>query len=356
MKKKIFLNFDFYGAGNIGDDMMLEGFLRGMGYDNYEFYCYVPKSRDHIRRRFNRVNFVSKEEKDKTEKICPVWIGAGDTPIQVKSGDWFIDKLVRDNEIKKQSSIRYYFIGIGAEKEAEVKKDVFREILIEVDHIWTRDMMTYDFLKEKIGTDKGKLTYSSDLANIFLHEVFGVNNEISKEKKFDIGICYYDESPDSNDGLIMKRFLIKNFKRNKCILICNDVNVKGNFEFSVYRKMFSKTEKLLKMDIKVLIPEYYTEYKTNNLVSHYGDCELIMTSRYHALLTAAWAGCKVISLERSSKVTALANELGIFEIKKPFNEDKLKQSLSKAVKVDRNKLIELYKKSLASVKELSQMI
>ena len=356
MKKKIFLSFDFYGSGNIGDDIMLEGFLRGMGYNDYDYYCYVPKNREHIKRRFEGVKFVSKEEKDDTEKDCPVWIGAGDTPVQVKSGNWFVDKLIRDNESRKKLGFGYFFTGIGAEKEAVGRKDLFREILNNSDHIWTRDMMTFDFLKDEIRVDKDKLTCSSDLANIFLNDVFGNNHIIKKNRKYETGICFYDESPGLDDGLIIKKFLKKNFKKGKCLLICNDVNIKGNFEYSVYRKMFTKAEKFFKTDIKIFMPDYYTETKTENLISHFEDCDLIITSRYHALLTAAWAGCKVISLERSSKVTALADELGIFEIKKPFTEEKLGESLHKAVTVDRKKLDTLYKKSLSGIVQLSGIL
>lgn len=356
MKKKIFLSFDFYGSGNIGDDIMLEGFIKGMGNEIFEYYCYVPESRKHIKKRFRGINFVTKEEKEVTERSCPVWIGAGDTPVQVKSGDWFLKKLNADREILKQTGARYFFAGIGAEAEAEVKKELFLEILNDAEHIWTRDKMTYDFLKEVIGVNQEKVSLSSDLANIFLHDELGGISKNYDERKYDIGICYYDENASSSNIFELKKFLKKNFKRYRSLLICNDINVRGNFEYSGYVKMFSRMEKLFRRDIKICLPEYFTEEDTGKLISHFTDCRLVMSSRYHVLLTAAWAGCKVISMERSSKVTALSKELNIFEIKKPFTAEKLNESISKASIVDRDLLLDLYKKSINGVKELSNII
>lgn len=353
--KKIFLSFDFYGAGNIGDDLMLKGFINGMGSGNYEFYCFIPRNNSHQVKRFEGINFISAEEKENISAGCKIWIGAGDTPVQVKSGDWFINKLLNDSSQKKNNNFKYFFIGIGAEKEAENRKETFSKILNEVDHIWTRDEMTTEMLEKKMSIPSVKISTSSDLANIFLKEAFE-NEEENGQRKYDIGLCYYDESAEDNNVLSIKKFLKKNFKNKNVLMFSNDVSMKGNFEFAIYGKMFGKFERKFNRYIEFYAPDYLNEPDIKNLISHYSECSIVMSSRYHSLLTAAWAGCKVISLERSSKVTSLARDLGIHEVKKPYTPEKLKESLSFAKRVDKNTLIEFYNISMNGIDDLKNRI
>lgn len=100
--------------------------------------------------------------------------------------------------------------------------------------------------------------------------------------------------------------------------------------------MFNPAERLFNKSIKYFQPDYFNLKSTAELVSHYPECDTIIASRYHALLTAAWAGCKVVSIERSSKVTVLAELLGIPEVKKPITSGKLFSALEKAKLIDRN--------------------
>ena len=120
--------------------------------------------------------------------------------------------------------------------------------------------------------------------------------------------------------------------------------------------MFGGINKYLYRNVKIYTPDYFAEVNTEELVRHYSECKTVMTSRYHALLTAAWAGCRVVSMERSSKVTALSEELGIKEIKKPFTPEKLKQGFEEAKVVDRNILLQMFRNASNSISELKKLI
>lgn len=354
---KIFLNFDFYGAGNIGDDLMLDGFLNEMKSAEAEtdYYCSIPRNYYSQQLRFPGINFIPNEDRSKTATLCDIWIGVGDTPVQVKSGDWFLEHLLRDSELKKKSRAKYYFIGVGAESEAIAQKDNYKIVLDDIDHLWTRDKATTEILTNISHEISGKITTSSDLANISLRNIFG-NTESKKKTKIDLGMCYYDENAEPDNLKAIKLFLQElNRKNKKVLMFGNEVRMKGRYEYKLYMNMFTKIERILG-GIKYFQPDYYNLNNISELVRHYNECETIMTSRYHSLLTAAWAGCKIVALERSSKVSALAKELGIIEVKKPFTAEKLMQAYIDSVFTDKNIIDRLYKSAVNSTTSLKKSI
>jgi len=352
---KIFLCFDFYGAGNIGDDLMLDGFLSGIKNNDFEFSCALPRDCSHQQFRFPRIKFVNEKYRDKIASESRIWLGVGDTPVQLKSGSWMLDKLTGYSELKKEKNVKYFFIGVGAEKEALAEKEKFRKAIDEVDYIWTRDKFTTELLTKDFQLSEDKVETSSDLANISLSKIFSDTSAVTKIR-YDAGICYFDENFEQRDFKAVKDFVLKYKKRKKKILFFgNDVNIKGRFEYKIYQQMFSKIEKFVS-GIKYYQPDYFGSESAASLVSYYRECDLIITSRYHSLLTAAWAGCRVIALERSSKVSALAKELGIREVKKPYDSETILELSDTAERVDKTLLQSLSNKALCSINALEKKI
>lgn len=353
--KKIFLNFDFYGAGNIGDDLMLDGFLRGLS-KKYALYCSIPRDHSHQKMRFPEIRFIKKDERYKAAGQCDLWVGVGDTPFQLRSGDWFLKKLLKDASQVEGRRKNYFFIGIGAEMDSIRRKDEFREAVSNVDFFWTRDTTTYDILIEEMKIQPDKVAVSSDLANISLDNIFPVKANTGK-KKYDIGFCYYDENISASDINGIKKIILScRGKKKKCLLFGNEIKNEGDFEYSLYKRMFNRLELVLNRNIRILKPDYYGSKDIEKMISHYNECEYVVTSRYHALLTAAWAGCKVICLERSSKVSTLASDLDIYEIKKPFSVAKFNVALKEARSVKRSRLENYYRRAMQSVEELEGLI
>lgn len=352
---KIFLSFDFYGAGNVGDDLMLDGFLKEMKSSNIEFYCSLPRDPNSQKIRFPEINFVSREDRVKAADICNIWIGVGDTPIQIKSGNWFLDHLLKESELKKGKKIKYYFIGVGAESEAVTEKANFKAVLDEIDHIWTRDKATTDTLIKGFDLQADRITTSSDLANISLRKIFLTPGR-NEKNKYDIGLCYFDENAESVNLDAVKIFLKNAVTKNKRVLAFgNEVRKEGKYEYMIYMNMFNRFERLFG-NIKYYQPDYYNMNNVADLVHHYSKCEVIMSSRFHSLLTAAWAGCKVVALERSSKVSALAEDLGINEVKKPFTPEKLMLSYNESAIVDINILNRFHEQAVSSIESLKKQI
>ncbi|CAN2042202.1 hypothetical protein GMMP15_730017 [Candidatus Magnetomoraceae bacterium gMMP-15] len=58
---KIFLSFDFYGSGNIGDDLMLEGFLNVVSkHLPAKLFCIIIKTRQAALRYYSEKAFITK--------------------------------------------------------------------------------------------------------------------------------------------------------------------------------------------------------------------------------------------------------------------------------------------------------
>ncbi len=351
-----FLNFDFYGAGNIGDDLMLDGFINHFQSGSGKIFCTIPRDSSCQNFRFPAVDFIEKSKRYIVANSCPVWIGVGDTPVQTKSGDWFLMKLERDVENLSMTDSKWFMLGVGAEEEAVSRKERYSKVLSHAHRVWTRDEHSRDVLVNSFGMEPSKVSASADLANVSLFTMFG-NAGNSEIRKFSLGLCYYDEkSDDESIENIRKFFRNISAQKKRSVFFANDVNDKGMFERELYGKIISPGMRIFPGKTRFFAPDYFSNTPLKELVGHYSDYETVMTSRYHALLTAAWAGCRVISLERSSKVTALSKVLGITEVKKPYGPDELTDAFESAKQVDRKILNSMYRKALESINELEEAV
>jgi polysaccharide pyruvyl transferase WcaK-like protein len=353
---KLFLNFDFYGAGNIGDDLMLDGFVKSSSVTGNEMICSIPRRSDHQKFRFPEITFVQGERRYDEALQCPVWVGVGDTPVQIKSGDWFLLKLEKDFSIMEGTNTHCFMIGVGAEREASLQSQRYRRVLSKCRNIWTRDEMSRSVLINEFRLNEDVIKVSSDLANISLSRLFEPESR-NTIRRYELGVCYYDENVYADEISALKEFLkVLTSEKNKVLLFANEVNQKGMFETAIYRRMYPMTERLLKRKISFIVPDYFSENSLPQILQHYSQCRTIMTSRYHALLTAAWAGCKVVALERSSKVSSLAKELGIEEVKKPFTVKELLDAYERAATVEVSKLEHLAATAAQSITEFHNLI
>ena len=62
--QKAFLNFHFYGAGNIGDDLMLDGFFTVSRESKKieEYTNFIPRDSESQKNRFPEISFYNTKE------------------------------------------------------------------------------------------------------------------------------------------------------------------------------------------------------------------------------------------------------------------------------------------------------
>lgn len=336
--------------------MMLDGFIRNGLLSNTKIFCNIPRDTIHQQFRFPEIQFIDRNARKETASNCGIWLGVGDTPVQVKSGEWFLVKLERDAQLQDRLKNSWFMVGIGVEKEAVSLKKRYSEVLRRVEKIWTRDEVSREILINEFGYNSDSVFASADLANISLERFFRENvNE--NERKYDLGLCYYDEEIDPVAISSLRSFL-KALKTQKktIIFFANDVNANGMFEKNLYKIITTQYMRLIKGGIKLHTPNYFSQKSLEQLCSHFRNYDTVMTSRYHALLAASWAGCKVVSLQRSSKVSALAKELGITEVKKPYLVSELTDAFISAKPVGKDKLAELSSKAKESILQIQTIL
>ena len=338
MTSLFFLGFDFYGAGNIGDDLMLKGFLDTFGrHCNGRFVCALPEDRITSQKlRFNQVDWLSVNEEQRGElaSSCDCWLGVGGTPFQFSGGPWLLKRIGRD--FHDLPDTKKWMIGVGCEEEVLKEETSAKRITSEIEHIWTRDEKGRSLLVDSLGTPSERVTSGGDLAHIALKNIFSPR-EPQSEGEETVGIVYYAENFTYNNEIALKKFVRRILNDRKVVFLANDVRVQKGFETAVYKKLFGGVRGLIGLRPSLISPNYDT-LDISSLVGHYSKIDTVMASRYHAILTAAWAGCRVVALDRSSKIRNLAIELDIPLVSSPFTVETLNDGLCRAKSVSRELL------------------
>jgi len=346
----LFLGFNFYGAGNIGDDLMLEGFLNALsiiqpnnhikirGLSNWDL-----KSQ---RLRFPSISWLTssflsnKKNFDNLEYEC--WAGVGDTPYQYTNGDWFLKFIMSQLDIIKKFKFKI-MVNIGAESEIEFKREEFRNISYVFDKISTRDIETSRILVDFLDYSKKRIFTGADLANISL---FNILNKHHIKKENDLGLIIAGDTLSNSDIIEIEKF-VETSKDNVMFNAC-ETRYSSFFEIGVYKELTKKPWSKIKRNTILKVPSYEKD-SLIELIRPICLNDTVISSRYHGLLIASWAGCKVAAIGRSSKIFALTDELQIPICDLPVTREKLEYLRKNAKAVSRNILTGLKDKAIDGV-------
>ncbi len=352
--RRTLIGFDFYGAGNVGDDLTLQGFLHASTPPTRNDLCGLLRD-DRLpsqRRRFGGIDWRSVDDTQLSaiRTQCSRWLGIGGTPFQASSGPWLLNSVLAS--LGPGFTGRTWMIGVGCETEVRQHKALAARVAASIDHIWTRDVYSHGFLVDELGVDAEKLTVGGDLANIALSELFPeFQPEHSSEN---VGILYYEEVPAGRNVRAMRQFARDLSRTSPVTFLATDVRDAG-FERGLHRRMFGGWRSLGRSGPGFYAPDYQ-HADVHGLVSHFSNYSVVMASRYHALLAAAWAGCRVVALDRSSKVRWLSADLDIPLVSSPFTQESLRQGLAQARRVSRASLRLKLDAALASVRAVCRLI
>ena len=305
MSKQVKFAFDFFGFGNIGDDLMLEGFLRFWPKDLACYGQVAPAQSRILNRRFSGIEWRDLQSTYEHK----VWLGVGDTPIQVLSGPamlQFLEKELLDP--RPQQRLRL-LLGIGVEAEAVAEAPRFKRILSKVDYIWSRDHFSGEVLIDKFDVNENKVVVSSDLANSALKAIFGCPPQATRP--VGLALNLYCETRRWSSLCTLVSFLREQASKHKVIWLANEVRDFRNSEVHTFRQIASLLNMRRKGEtVDLVIPSNFAT-SVSMMVDHFSACQTVISSRYHCILTAAWAGCQVAGIGRSSKIVALCKQLSI---------------------------------------------
>ncbi len=319
------LGFDFYGTGNAGDDLMLAGFLQLWNRPE-RLVCRVSATqRLVLQSRFPDVLWVTS---DRELPSYNEWIGVGDTPIQILSGPYFLDYLEQEMNAPHHSGVTFKFIGIGGEAEAVTERARFKPLLEKCKVITTRDAQTAKLLRDEFALHNVRIVPGSDLAHVTLN---GLSPSAPIKRDIEVAINYYSEQRRLPHLWSLFRFFRK--YKGSAVFLSNEAREFSGSEPRLYRRM----RWLFGKRVPYLGPHYGSA--TADWVSHYDRIRVVIGSRYHVLLAAAWRGCRVSGIGRSSKIKNLCSELNVPICGESFGVEDILQAVACAKHVPR-KLLE----------------
>lgn len=296
----VHLGHHFWGAGNAGDDFMLAGFLieiKHIGLD-VKFTCCVPTNHSELRNRFPEIQWLEYTIQSRWNCIAQAnsWLGLGGTPFQNDCGDWLERHLDQDRQMCKMLRKPMYLLGTGVGNKESLNQPKYRKLLDAVQCIWARDEMSAQFLGNQ-GRDKVKL--GADMANLFFSRYDGryCPKTIGYLIHFEDRNVFNLLDLDHLTGLMEDygHFWMVQESRQ---LVCSE------------KTLWEELPQQIKARMKLVEPGP-SESDTVSTLSGWKMPEVLLSTRYHASLRAAWSGSKVIILARNDKLRGLAQQLNL---------------------------------------------
>lgn len=316
----------FYGARNIGDELMLKTLLdyfdkKGvratvMMSDNYSFDTsyYAPHKVIHYPRRPDDIAYI-------VEKFDTfVWGGGATIDDQNYYYNGENTSLAYSAMAISKSAIKNHkkvmVLGVSANRTITDHKFIndLNYVIQGAKFFSLRDENSLKTLKEA-RVDSEKITIIDDLA---LSQLDFYNNEKKNNDKLTIGLVYIlndktiNKLSEYTKKLIL--YLEKNIKEDVEILMIPFYDYLNN-DYEMYKKILKEIENTeINQRILVRIIETIDESVSSLL-----KCDLAFGMRYHAILLASCAGVKTVAIDYSTEHRHYYNKVAY--VKKNYNPE-----------------------------------
>jgi hypothetical protein len=342
---RVHIGHHFYGAGNMGDDLMLAGFLQALPANavDLKFSCCSPFDIVSQRQRFPQIEWLpySPEVRQTAIANSDCWLGLGDTPFQSDSGEWFIDHLADEALWCKQHQLPMWFLGVGVNNREVFDLPQTKFLLDCVEGIWSRDVISANCIADYFPLSKIRL--GADLANIYLRHRAKNLNYIAREMS--IGLCLHFEDRAMFD-IPMLEIAILNVPDRDFAWLIQEVRMLDFSEHCLY-DMFSDQ---IKQRLEIREP-HYAQASIEELLNIWGRPDVAVSSRYHAGLIQAWSGGRIALVARNQKLRGLAEQLDCPIIESVMEQGQLDTALDIAVQIEPQRLFTLAELAESSVLE-----
>lgn len=332
-RPKIHLGFPFYGAGNIGDDLMVDGFLQWMNESklSYSMSACISSAIASQSRRFPEIHWTPASVENRARQIaaCDVWLGLGGTPFQNDSGPWMLDYLVTEVELCRRHGKPMYFLGVGVGNASAVTDPRARQVIDYATMIWTRGDRSARLLRGGLPSDK--IITGADLAHLSLRR-----QEFSEVEPDSLGWIIHFENQDLFSLSALSELLDSSeFGEHQWLV--QEVRELGGSERATFGKLSPQTRARL----TVSVPDYEQSLSAAELLSAWPAPNLLVSSRYHGLMIGAWAGARLLAVERNDKLAGAAESLDCARIGSLCDAAELRNKIESARPVERTRLLRL---------------
>jgi polysaccharide pyruvyl transferase WcaK-like protein len=297
---RIHLGHHFYGAGNLGDDFMLAGFLAAMRSlaPAARFTGGVPFALEPLRRRFPTIEWLPCDDASRADAIarCDVWLGLGGSPFQSAQSRWFIDHLAGEAVHCAQARKPMFYLGIGLQSPAELERPEARRLCAQAAGIWTRDAESARLLRAV--APAAPIETGADLAHIFFRDTpppAAVPGRLALVPNFDFGTW-----PGQAECLAA----LAAWPASDRVWLAQESRDLPGAELALFASLSSDE----KARWRLVSPEIPAA-PLAEVLPRWPGAEWLVTARYHAALAGAWAGAKVVVLATNEKLRAAARDL-----------------------------------------------
>jgi hypothetical protein len=295
----VLIGVDFFGAGNFGDDLMLAGFMSRLP-DGISVTALTPHDRESQRRRFPAIDWRSDTDAARNDAVAQadLWLALGGTPFQLDSGPWLLDNLMRERERCAAHAVPMAYLGVGCESGLAARDARAVAVVSAAARVWTRDAFSAACLADVIPA--GNLQAGADLAHLHMRR--------SRSPSLEIDLL----------GLLIA-YEQKNLIPARALDDLIDERAPGTTRWLVQEgRTFAHTERWNYAALSAstqgrleVMPFDYGRDSIPDFLERFGAAEVVLSTRYHGALVAAWHGSRVGVIARSAKLRALADDLGL---------------------------------------------
>jgi hypothetical protein len=335
---RIFVGLDYFGAGNMGDDLMLAGFLRALSVSapDAEITICTPHDLTGARRRFPSVRWLANDEptREAAARAADVWLGLGDTPFQLESGAWVLDQVERERARCERLALPMAFLGAGCESAAAADDARARHILAAAQRLWARDAFSAELLAAH--APRGTVETGADLAHAYVGSVAPPALEPGV-----LGLLLAFERAATVDMRAVDAVVAARTPQTTRWL----VQEARSFPFTE-RYLYAALPEATRAGVSLTALDYDHDALATYLAA-YGAPETVVSSRYHGTLVAAWHGARVAVIARSGKLAGAAAELHLPTLDCVPDARALDGLIERAHAVDPARLQALHERALA---------
>jgi hypothetical protein len=318
---RIHLGHHFYGAGNLGDDFMLAGFLSAMRTvaPDAKFSCCVPFALEPLQRRFPEINWFAYDDPMRSRCIaeCDVWLGLGGSPFQSAQSRWFVDHLIEEQALCETHHKVMFFLGVGVQSPTELTSPDVRRVCARSAGIWTRDAASAQRLRAL--PTPPPIEAAADLAHVFFRNSApppAVPGRVTLVANFDYGTW---------PGQAACLAVLERLNATEAVWLAQESRELPGAERALHAALPSSQKSLWRLtspeEVGAPLPR---------VLANWPSGEWLVTARYHAALAGAWAGSKVVVLSTNEKLRAAAHELGAPSLSLEADENTVARTLAAA--------------------------
>jgi polysaccharide pyruvyl transferase WcaK-like protein len=318
---RIHLGHHFYGAGNLGDDFMLAGFLGAMRAIEpaATFTCCVPFSLAPLQQRFPAVAWLPYDRSERIRCIntCDLWLGLGGSPFQSAHSRWFVNHLVEDAGSCARGHKPMFFLGVGVQTAAELRVPDVGRVCAQSAGIWTRDPISTERIRALPSAPP--VETAADLAHVLFRAVpppAAKPGRVTLVPNFDFGVW---------TGQAAFLQALRKMPAKERVWLAQESRELPGAERALHARLPAPD----RAEWDLVSPETPGAAMAE-VMTRWPSGEWLLTARYHAALAGAWAGSKIVVLSTNEKLRAAAGELNAPLISPEADADTVTHALERA--------------------------